>query len=119
MEYKNICDVYCYNEEKVHQIQNEIATTEIKEITQLFKILSEENRVKIIFALSKVEELCVCDLSNITGMTTANTSHHLRNLHAQKLVKFRKEGRLSFYSLNNNRVNQLLLKALSFEEVKL
>lgn len=112
----NTCEVYCDDAEKVQHIKSELEATNIKETAQLFKILAEENRAKIIFSLLKAEELCVCDLANITGMTTANASHHLRTLHGENLVKFRKEGRLSYYSLDDHRTEQLFIKALAIEE---
>lgn len=116
MVENNICATDCVDAGKVLHIQEEIERVDIEETTRLFKILAEENRLKIILALLHAEELCVCDLAILTGMTTANSSHHLRNLHAQGFVQFRKEGRLSFYSLSDDRVKRLLMKALITKE---
>ncbi len=86
---------------------------------KLLLAIADENRAKITFALYKGEELCVCDIANIIGVTVANASHHLRTLHKQGVVKFRKEGKLAFYSLDDEHVNQLFVIALThMKEVK-
>lgn len=109
------CEEYCKGQEKVDDVKSELEKIDLKETTNLFKVLAEENRAKIIFSLLKANELCVHDLANITGMTTANTSHHLRTLYAQGLVKFRKEGRLSHYSLDDHRIERIFGDALALE----
>src|SRR5699024_11536051 len=78
-----------------------------------FKAIAEENSAKITLALYKGEELCVCDIAKIIGVTVANASHHLRTLHKQGVVKFRKEGKLSFYSLDDEHVEQLFVIGLT------
>ena len=76
-------------------------------------------RAKISYALCQDEELCVCDVANIIGSTVATASHHLRTLHKQGLVKYRKEGKLAFYSLDDDHVKQLIIIALAHKkEVK-
>lgn len=63
---------------------------------------------------------CVCDIANIIGVTVANTSHHLRTLHKQGIVKFRKEGKLAFYSLDDEHIRQIMMIALAHKkEVKI
>lgn len=113
MNNKDACEIYCYDEEKVNRIQRELEKEDISSVAQLFKAIAEENRAKITFALLKGEELCVCDIANIIGVTVANASHHLRTLHKQGVVKFRKEGKLSFYSLDDEHVEQLFVIGLT------
>lgn len=63
---------------------------------------------------------CVCDIANIIGVTVTNTSHHLRTLHKQGIVKFRKEGKLAFYSLDDEYIRQIMMIALAHKkEVKI
>ena len=64
---------------------------------------------------------CVCViLQNIIGVTVANASHHLRTLHKQGIVKFRKEGKLAFYSLDDEHIRQIMMIALALKkEVKI
>lgn len=119
MGKKDACDIYCYNEEKVNRIQNDLENVNITSVSQLFKALADENRAKISFALCQDEELCVCDLANIVGSSVATASHHLRTLHKQGIVKYRKEGKLAFYSLDDEHIKQLMDIALSHSsEVK-
>ena len=119
MSKKDTCEIYCYDEEKVNRIQGELQKEDISSVVLLFKALADENRAKISYALCQDDELCVCDIANIIGVTIANASHHLRTLHTQGVVKFRKEGRLAFYSLDDDHIKQLILIALAHEkEVK-
>lgn len=119
MSKKDSCEVYCYDEEKVNRIQGEIEKEDISSVAQLFKALADENRAKISYALCQDDELCVCDVANIIGSSVATASHHLRTLHKQGIVKYRKEGKLAFYSLDDEHVKQLIVIALAHQkEVK-
>lgn len=113
---KDMCEVYCYDEEKVNRIQEELQNEDLSHVSQLFKVLADENRTKISYALCLDEELCVCDIANIIGSTVATASHHLRTLHKQKIVKYRKEGKLAFYSLNNEHIKQLISITLVYQK---
>ncbi|MGA5689725.1 ArsR/SmtB family transcription factor [Cytobacillus pseudoceanisediminis] len=119
MSSKDTCDIYCFDEEKVNRIQGELVKEDLSGAAQLFKALADENRAKISYALCRDEELCVCDIANIIGATVATASHHLRTLHKQGIVKFRKEGKLAFYSLDDDHIRQLMMIALEHgNEVK-
>ncbi|MYL32942.1 metalloregulator ArsR/SmtB family transcription factor [Pontibacillus yanchengensis] len=107
---KDTCDTFCYDEEVVQRVQPEIKKVEGVEL--IFKALSDATRMKIAYALSIEQELCVCDVANIIGSTTATASHHLRLLRNMKLAKYRKEGKLVFYSLADDHVHQLVSIAL-------
>lgn len=119
MSQKDTCDIYCYDEAKVNRIQGNMQNEDLSSVAKLFKALADENRAKISYALCQDEELCVCDVANIIGSTVATASHHLRTLHKQGLVKVRKEGKLAFYSLDDDHVKQLIMIALAHKkEVK-
>jgi DNA-binding transcriptional ArsR family regulator len=119
MSKKDTCEIYCYNEEKVNRIQGELQKEDISSVVLLFKALADENRAKIVYSLCQDEELCVCDIANIIGASVATTSHHLRTLYKQGIVKYRKEGKLAFYSLDDDHIKQLIMIALAHEkEVK-
>ena len=119
MTKNNTCEIYCYDEEKVNRIQGDLQTVDISSVAKMLKAIADENRAKITYALCQEEELCVCDIANIIEITVANASHHLRTLHKQGLVKFRKEGKLAFYSLDDEHVKQIMLIALAHKsEVK-
>jgi len=113
---KKTCDTYCFNEDIVNQTQGKLQNVKTTSIAQLFKVLADENRVKISYALCQEEELCVCDIANIIGSSVATASHHLRTLYKQSTVKYRKDGKLVLYSLNDNHIKQLILIALEHSE---
>jgi ArsR family transcriptional regulator, lead/cadmium/zinc/bismuth-responsive transcriptional repressor len=83
-----------------------IEDNEIIMLSEVFKVLGDPTRIKIIFALSKCE-LCVCDIVEAIGMTQSAVSHQLRLLRNLKLVKFRKEGKSVIYSLDDDHILQL------------
>lgn len=117
---KDTCEIYCYDEEKVNRIQDNLQTVDISSVAQILKAIADKNRVKITYALCQDDELCVCDIANIIGVTVANASHHLRTLHKQGIVKFRKEGKLAFYSLDDEHIRQIMMIALALQkEVKI
>ena len=117
---KDTCEIYCYDEEKVNRIQGNLQTVDISSFAQMLKAIADKNRVKITYALCQDDELCVCDIANIIGVTVANASHHLRTLHKQGIVKFRKEGKLAFYSLDDEHIRQIMMIALALKkEVKI
>lgn len=116
MSKKDTCEIYCFDDVKVNRIREDVQKEDITSIAQLFKALADENRAKITYALCQDEELCVCDISNIIGSSVATASHHLRTLYKQGIVKFRKEGKLALYSLDDDHIKQLILIALSHKK---
>lgn len=115
-EMKDMCEVHLHDEEKVNRIQKAMNQVDISSMSKLFKVIGDENRVKISYALCEDEELCVCDLANIIGASMATTSHHLRTLYKHAIVKYRKEGKLAFYSLDDDHIKQLILIALEHQQ---
>src|SRR5699024_10928396 len=113
---KDTCEVFCYDEEKVNRIQGDLQTVDISGISQMLKAIADENRAKITYALCQDDELCVCDIANILGVTYANASHHLRTIYKQWIVKYRKEGKLSYYSLNDKHIKQIMMIALTHKK---
>ncbi|MBB6451577.1 DNA-binding transcriptional ArsR family regulator [Geomicrobium halophilum] len=113
MKKQDTCEIFCYDEEKVNRIQGDLKTVDITGVTQMLKAIADENRAKISYALCQDEELCVCDIANIVGVTVANASHHLRTLYKQGVVNFRKEGKLAFYSLDDEHIRQIMMIALT------
>lgn len=104
--------------EDVNRVQNELQKKNILEVAKLFKALSDETRMKIAYTLTIKDELCVYDVANIVGATTATASHHLRHLKNLGLAKDRKEGKLVYYSLDDDHVRQLIEIAFAhFEEL--
>ncbi|MCC6160355.1 MAG: winged helix-turn-helix transcriptional regulator [Deltaproteobacteria bacterium] len=75
-------------------------------LAETFRILGDPTRIKIAFALSK-EELCVCDIANLLGVSQSAVSHSLRTLRQMKLVRFRREGKIAYYTLDDEHIANL------------
>lgn len=110
------CDVFCYDEKKVNRLQSELNTVNQSVVVKIFKALADDTRIKIAYALCIEKEVCVCDVANTIGCTTATASHHLRLLRNIGIATSRKEGKLVFYSLGNQHVKQLILQAFAHQE---
>lgn len=80
-------------------------------LADFLKVFGDPTRLKILFALLE-NELCVHDLSKMIGMNQSAVSHQLRVLRQNRLVKVRKEGKSSFYSLDDDHVKDILIKAM-------
>lgn len=102
------CKVTSVNKECVYRVQNELQTKNIPEVSKLFKALADETRMKIAYTLTIQDELCVCDVANMVGATMATASHHLRHLKQLGLAKYRKDGKMVYYSLDDDHVKQLI-----------
>jgi ArsR family transcriptional regulator, lead/cadmium/zinc/bismuth-responsive transcriptional repressor len=108
MNNEDICEITCFDEEKVTRVKKELTKQHTMEVSKLFKALADDTRVKIAYSLRVEEELCVCDVANIVGCSVATASHHLRLLRNLGLATYRKEGKLVFYSLDDEHVKQLV-----------
>jgi ArsR family transcriptional regulator, lead/cadmium/zinc/bismuth-responsive transcriptional repressor len=108
----DVCEIYYVNEGHVRSARRVLSPErEILSLAEIFRTLGDPTRVKILQALS-VEELCVCDLAKLLGISESATSHQLRVLRSQKLVRFRKEGKMAFYSLDDAHIDSLMKEAL-------
>ncbi|MEK3991925.1 ArsR/SmtB family transcription factor [Robertmurraya sp. FSL R5-0851] len=116
MAKEDVCEVTCFDEEKVTKVKNELSMQNTMEVSKLFKALADDTRVKIAYSLSVEEELCVCDVANIVGCTVATASHHLRLLRNLGLATYRKEGKLVYYSLDDEHVKQLVNIAFTHQK---
>ncbi|MEF3302966.1 ArsR/SmtB family transcription factor [Paenibacillus sp. GYB003] len=108
---RDVCDVYCFDEQKVARGKQFLSGIDAEGMTRLFKALADETRLRIALALCQEDELCVCDVANMLGSAIANVSHHLRSLRNMGIAKHRKEGKLVFYSLKDDRVKRLVMSA--------
>lgn len=79
-------------------------------MAEIFKILGDQTRLKIVLALSK-QELCVLDIATVLGMSESAISHQLRLLKTLRLVRQRKEGKMVFYSLDDEHIEDLIMVA--------
>jgi len=116
MTHDEQCEIYCFDESKVKRQQQLLELQDMNPAIQMFKALADETRMKIAYSLCHEDELCVCDVANIIGSSLATASHHLRLLRNMELVTFRKEGKLVFYSMDNERMKQLIRMAFAQSE---
>lgn len=98
------CDCNIIHENIVEQVRSNMPDDDtLLNIADTFKVFSDSTRIKILCALMK-SEMCVCDISALLGMTKSSVSHQLRILRQSNLVKYRKDGRVIYYSLADEHV---------------
>ncbi len=85
----------------------------IKSLTNFFSIFSDATRLKIISALS-VSEMCVTDISNILGLNQTTVSHQLKQLKSVGAVRYRRDGKVIYYSIANAVINECLLSGADY-----
>jgi len=77
------------------------------DLAELFKVFGDSTRIRILYALFEAE-LCVGDIAQILNLSQSSVSHQLRILKTSKLVKFRREGKIMFYSLDDDHVRTMI-----------
>lgn len=106
------CEVLCIHEDTVREIKARfLGKDTVLKLAESFKALGDPTRVQIIHALS-MHELCVCDLAALLGMSQSAISHQLRVLRNLRLVKFRKEGKVVFYAIDDHHIINLFTQGL-------
>ncbi len=101
-----VCEIFCSNEALVARIKEQVAAVE--GLSRVFKVLGDETRARIVYALSQADRLCVCDIAQIVGLSLPAVSHHLRVLRELDIARARKEGKMVFYSLADGHVAALI-----------
>ena len=87
----------------------------MEEVEILFSALADRARLKILFALGDGEELCVCDVAHVIGVSISTASHHLRKLRDLKVLQYRNDGKMAYYSLRDELAGRLVTS--TFEEI--
>lgn len=104
----DVCEIECTNKETIKQVKSNMLNENIlQEVAENFKIFGDLTRLKILQALYQ-RELCVCDLTAVLEANQSTISHQLRILRSKNLVKFRKEGKMAFYSLADEHVAKII-----------
>jgi len=107
------CKVNLVHEENVLKVKAKMALeNDLYELSELFKVFGDQTRVKILSALVS-SELCVCDIAYLLDMSQSAISHQLRVLKQSKLVKYRKEGKVVFYSIHDDHVKDIIDTGMS------
>ncbi len=106
------CDCNSIHEEVVNEVRLQMPEDEnLMDLSDMFKVFGDYTRVKIICALFRAE-MCVCDIAVLLGMTKSSISHQLRVLKQCELVKYRKDGKIVFYSLSDDHVKNIFDQGL-------
>jgi DNA-binding transcriptional ArsR family regulator len=114
----DVCEQLCEHPQNICCAKAEMLSEEdAQQLAEIFKILGDTTRVKILHALSK-RELCVCDIAVVVGMGQSAISHQLRLLRSLRLVKYRKVGKMAWYSIDDEHVSLLLSQGINHIEHK-
>ncbi|AWK52970.1 transcriptional regulator [Clostridium beijerinckii] len=117
MENNNItnidsCNCTIIHEDVINKVKSSIPEDEtLYDLADLFKIFGDSTRIKILCGLFQAE-MCVCDIAALLGMTQSAISHQLRVLKQSRLVKYRKEGKIVYYSLEDEHVKRIFDQGL-------
>lgn len=107
MTYVDCEDDSIHRENIIKARDNMLSEDMIFEVSNLYKVFSDETRLKILDALLN-SELCVCDISELLNMTHSSISHQLKILRDMKLVKTRKVGKSVYYSLIDDHIQKII-----------
>ncbi|MDQ6925112.1 MAG: metalloregulator ArsR/SmtB family transcription factor [Candidatus Eremiobacteraeota bacterium] len=115
----DLCEVTCVDHAKVARARSAApAATHLAALAETFRALGDPTRLHIVAALADpdVGELCVCDLALLVGVSQSAVSHSLRTLRQLRLVRYRKAGKIAYYSLDDAHVTQLVREGIRYAE---
>lgn len=104
----DLCDSFCPSNSDVESLKEK--ALEVAGLSEVFKVLGDETRTKILYLLAH-RQLCVCDIAVILEMSLPAISHHLRLLKALRLVKYRRDGKMVYYSLDDEHIMNMIREA--------
>ncbi|MGE4284077.1 MAG: ArsR/SmtB family transcription factor [Clostridia bacterium] len=101
------CNCNTIHEDVINEVRENMPEEEnLYDLAELFKVFGDTTRVKILYALF-ISEMCVCDIAALLSMTQSAISHQLRVLKQARLVKYRKEGKVVYYSLDDDHIRHI------------
>lgn len=104
----DICETKGIHTDIVNRVRKRLPDADtFNELAYFFKLFGDGTRISILWALSE-SEMCVCDLCALTKMRQSAVSHQLKNLKQSRIVKARREGKVVYYSLDDEHIRQLL-----------
>lgn len=110
------CNCVIFHKDKLDKVSsNMIKDDEINELVNIIKLVNTNNKIKILEAI-KEEELCVCDIGHLVGITKSAISHQMRQFKKYDLLTERKEGKMVYYKLKNNNISKLIEKVRLINE---
>lgn len=103
-----ICEVTYVHKDRVAAARKAIHDDATLEgLSETFKVLGDITRLKICLALSR-QELCVCDIAALLGLSESAVSHQLRLMKTMRLVRYRREGKMTYYQLDDEHIEDLI-----------
>lgn len=114
-----LCETECPSTERVALLKETISDDDMIGMAEIFKALADPTRVKVAYMLDRGGELCVCDVAEVLGSSTATASHHLRTLKNKDIAKSRKAGKNVYYSLKDDHIRTLLHMTLEHQKEKM
>ncbi|OPJ65020.1 ArsR/SmtB family transcription factor [Clostridium oryzae] len=110
------CEITKTHKDIIDKVKDLLPEEEkLYDLAELFKVFGDSTRIKIICVLFE-SEMCVCDISAILGMSQSAVSHQLRVLKQAKLVKYRKDGKVVYYSLDDEHIKAIFNMGLEHIE---
>ena len=107
-------DFLVVDDDRVNKIRESLVPENlIVAMSENFRVLSDPTRIRILLALEN-GELCVCDIAALINLPQPSVSHHLKALRQLGIIKFRKSGKMTLYSLKDIRISGLLAVARDF-----
>ncbi len=107
------CDCDIIHQDVVDRVRGRLPQEEtLYDLAEFFKVFGDSTRIRILWALTE-SEMCVCDIANLLNMTQSAISHQLRVLKQAALVKNRRDGKVVYYSLDDDHVQQILEQGMS------
>jgi ArsR family transcriptional regulator len=104
------CEVECLHPDHVAPLLGRVLEpAAANHVAATFSILADTTRARILHALTLVEELCVCDMSFLLGVSQSALSHQLKLLRENRVVARRKAGRIAYYGLADAHVRHIFL----------
>lgn len=101
------CDCNVIHQDAVDKaLKNKPEEEQLIKLSELFKILGDQTRIKILWTLDN-HEMCVCDIANVLNMTKSSISHQLATLRMSGIVKYRKEGKEVYYMLDDEHIKKI------------
>ncbi|GHU53943.1 transcriptional regulator [Clostridia bacterium] len=111
-----LCDCELVHEDVICRVGKGLSSDDtLHNTAELFKVLSDPTRLKIINALL-LSEMCVCDIAELMNMTQPAVSHHLKMLRQMHIVKTQREGKSIFYSIKDEHVSNMFYQGLLHAE---
>jgi len=112
------CDCTVIHQDIVNKVKGKMIPDEnLYDLADLFKVFGDSTRIKILWALSE-SDMCVCDIAVLLNMTQSAISHQLRVLKQARLIKYHRDGKIVFYSLDDEHVRQIFNQGLVHIEEK-